>query len=78
MKAFREVIDEVPFQDLGWTRMAYTWDNRQGGHANVKARIDRAFANEAFPQRHEDIRVQHVSAVESVHCFVVAEIKEKL
>lgn len=74
MKAFREAVEDVSFQDLGWSGMAYTWDNRQGGNDNVKARLDRAFANEAFRQRYEDIRVRHISATESDHCFVVTEI----
>ena len=56
--------------------MAYTWDNRQGGDSNVKARLDRAFANEAFRQRYEDIRVRHVAATESDHCFVVTDIQD--
>ena len=57
MRAFREVVDEVGLQDLGWTGLPYTWDNRQDGDANVKARLDRVFANEAFLQHYEFIQV---------------------
>lgn len=78
MRAFQEVVEGVSFQDLGWTGLAYTWDNRQAGDANVKARLDHAFANEAFRQRFEHIRVRHVTAVESDHCFVIAEIHDQL
>uniref|UniRef100_A0A453C055 Endonuclease/exonuclease/phosphatase domain-containing protein n=1 Tax=Aegilops tauschii subsp. strangulata TaxID=200361 RepID=A0A453C055_AEGTS len=76
MRAFREVTNDISFQDLGWSGTAYTWDNRQSGVDNVKARLDRAFANENFRQQFQYIRVQHLSSVESDHCFVVAEIKE--
>lgn len=58
--------------------MAYTWDNRQADNANVKARLERAFSNEAFRQKYEHILVWHVSEVEYGHCFVVTEINEKL
>lgn len=75
MRAFREVRDECEFQDLGWSGVAYTWDNRQGGEANVKARVDRAFANEQFRQRFEHTRVRHVCAVESDHCFIITEFR---
>ena len=50
MREFREATNECALQDLEWTGVAYTWDNRQPGDANVKARIDRAFANEEFRQ----------------------------
>ena len=78
MRAFREVIDEISFQDLGWSGTAYTWDNHQAGGANVKARLDRAFANETFRQLFQHIRIRHIPSVESDHCFVIAEIKESL
>lgn len=74
MQAFRDVIEEVAFQDLGWNGIPFTWDNRQQGSSNVKARLDRAFANDSFRQRYADVRVRHVSAVESDHCFLIAEI----
>ncbi|XP_073353887.1 uncharacterized protein [Aegilops tauschii subsp. strangulata] len=32
MKAFREAIEDVSFQDLGWSGMAYMWDNRDTWH----------------------------------------------
>ena len=78
MRAFREVIDEIAMQDLGWSGMPYTWDNHQASEANVKARLDRAFANEEFRQLFQHIRVRHLPSVESDHCFVVAEAMETL
>ena len=51
MRAFREATEDVSLQDLGWSGTAYTWDNRQSGVDNVKARLDRAFANENFRQQ---------------------------
>lgn len=57
---------------------AYTWDNRQFGDSNVKARLDIAFANEEFRQHYEYICVKHLFACESDHCFVVADLQTSL
>lgn len=75
MRAFREVVDECAFQDLGWSGVPFTWDNRQSGVANVKARIDRALANEEFRQQFRFTKVRHISAAESDHCFVLLEFR---
>ena len=48
MRAFRQVLEDCSLQDLGFTGLPFTWDNRQAGNMNVKARLDRGLANEAF------------------------------
>ncbi|XP_073367900.1 uncharacterized protein [Aegilops tauschii subsp. strangulata] len=59
MRAFRQVTEESGLQDLGWSGVPFTWDNRQEGNNNVKARIDRVFANAEFLTRFEQTRVWH-------------------
>ncbi|KAE8768499.1 hypothetical protein D1007_60027 [Hordeum vulgare] len=76
MRAFRDIIDECLFQDLGWTGMEYTWDNGQAGDDNVKARLDRAFGNPELINRFGHTRVRHISTTESHHCFVLVELRE--
>jgi hypothetical protein len=78
MKNFREVIEDCQLQDLGWSGTAYTWDNQQSGDQNVKARLDRVFANSAFLTRFEPTRVRHIASMEFDHCFVLAELRERL
>ena len=75
MRAFHDVVRDCAFQDLGWAGVPYTWDNRQSGNANVKARLDRAFANEEFRQKYEHATVRHVCSLESDHCFVVVDLR---
>ena len=75
MRAFRDVVSDCPLQDLGWSGVPYTWDNRQSGNANVKARLNRAFANEEFRQKYEHAKVLHVYSLESDHCFVVVDLR---
>ena len=58
--------------------MPLTWDNCQQGGANVKARIDRAFANEQFRQMFGFTGVRHISSAESDHCFVRLEFQKQM
>ena len=76
MKAFQEVMDERAMVDLGWSGMEYTWDNRQSGRSNVKARLDRAFGNTALTDLFVNVKVRHIVAAESDHCFVLADLRE--
>ncbi|XP_073355332.1 uncharacterized protein [Aegilops tauschii subsp. strangulata] len=75
MHAFHEAISDCALQDLGWRGVPFTCDNRQQGNMNVKARLDRAFANADFLQMFEFSIVKHISSVESDHCFLLAECR---
>ena len=75
MQAFYDVIDFCSFQDVGWRGVPFTWDNRQQGDSNVKARLDRALANHEFMQLFEYTCVKHISSTASDHCYVVAELR---
>ena len=77
MRAFRDVVSDCAFQDLGWSGVPYTWDNQQSGNANVKARLDRAFANEEFRHKFEYFKVCHICSVESDHCFVLTDVRQQ-
>jgi hypothetical protein len=63
---------------MGYTCVAYPWDNKQAGLANVKARLDRALANEEFLQKFEHARVRHICTSESDHCMVLVELRGNL
>jgi hypothetical protein len=78
MRAFREVTEDCGLQDLGFSRVPYTWDNRQEGIANVKARIDRAFGNAALLNIFQVVQVKHISVVQSDHCMILTELKKRI
>ena len=75
MQAFREAIDACSFLDLGWRGVPFTWDNKQHEDSNVKARLDRALANNDFMQLFEYITIKHISSVASDHCYVLVELR---
>lgn len=73
MDGFRNAVGTCGFSDLGFIGLPYTWDNRQQGNHNIKVRLDRAFANEAFSDLFNDIKVWHVQTTESDHCCLIIE-----
>lgn len=71
MEGFRDVVMDFGFQDLGFIGLPYTWDNRQQGTRNVKARLDRGLATTQFLDRFANSRVWHVQTTEADHCALV-------
>jgi hypothetical protein len=78
MRAFREVTEDCGLQDLGFSGLPYTWDNRQEGSSNVKARIDRAFGNAALLNMFQVVKVKHISVVQSDHCMIHTELRKHI
>ena len=67
MRSFHDVVDFCSFQDLGWRGVPFTWDNKQQGNANVKARLDRALVNANFLSLYVYSCVKHISSTASDH-----------
>jgi hypothetical protein len=63
MRAFREAVEGCALQDLWFSGLPFTWDNRQDGRGDVKARIDRALGNTALLHQFQVVKVKHVSIV---------------
>ena len=75
MRAFHDVVSDCAFQDLGWSGVPYTWDNRQSGNANVKAILDQGLVYDSFLGLFYYASVKHTSLAESYYGFVLAELK---
>lgn len=71
MDGFREAVQICGFQDLGFSGLPYTWDNRQEGSHNIKVRLDRVLANQKFLDIFPDTTVWHVQTTESDHCCLL-------
>jgi hypothetical protein len=74
MDGFRDVVDYCGFSDLGYTGLPYTWDNRRAGAQNVKARLDRCLADEAWLDLFGDSTVTHIQTTESDHCAMLLHL----
>jgi endonuclease/exonuclease/phosphatase family metal-dependent hydrolase len=78
VQAFQETVNDCRLTDLGFHGLLYTWDNRQTGSRNVKARLDRALGDEAFLNRLGESEVYHIPLVESDHCGLLVEVRERV
>ncbi len=67
MKAFRQVVDDCGFLDLGFVGPPYTWWNKQNGTARVLERLDRCLATADWLLQFPNSRVNHLHAVFSDH-----------
>jgi hypothetical protein len=76
MIEFRDTLEDCDLPDLGFSGQPFTWDNRQDGRANVKARLDRACGTEEFCQLFQVLRVRHINMVQTYHCMLAIEMKK--
>ena len=78
MAAFREVLDWCNLQDLGYRGPGWTYDNKQEGIKNVKARLDRAVATPCWNNRFQNAYVEHICSTRSDHLPVLLCFGKKL
>ena len=61
MRAFRDMVDECRFVDLGFVRHKFTWRGKRSGGI-VLERPDRAFASTSWLEQNPTTRVQRIRA----------------
>ncbi|XP_023898513.1 uncharacterized protein LOC112010404 [Quercus suber] len=66
MEAFRDVVDELGFVDLGFSGRKYTWKGKRG-NSMILERLDRAFATPSWLEFFPATRVQHLHSNASDH-----------
>ncbi|KAM0896908.1 hypothetical protein ACQ4PT_022902 [Festuca glaucescens] len=76
MEGFREAVECCSFSDLGYSGLPYTWDNRQDVARNIKARLDRALADDKFLERFDGTSVTHVQSTKSDHCAILISMRK--
>lgn len=74
MEGFREAVEYCGFPDLGFKGLLYTWDNRREGSRNIKVRLDRRLADNAWLDRFGESSATHIQTTESDHCAVHVHI----
>ena len=60
MADFREVLSWCNLHDLGYRGPGWTFDNKQEGRRNVKARLDRGVATPCWSNRFQNAQVEHI------------------
>jgi hypothetical protein len=78
MDAFQDVVADCGLNDLGFQGLPYTWDNKQEGGRNVKARLDRAFGDDRFLDVFGETMVKHVQLAKSDHCALLVSMRHSM
>ena len=66
MEAFKVVVDELGFVDLGFTGKKFTWRGKRG-ESMILERLDHAFATPSWLELFPATRVQHVHSNATDH-----------
>ncbi|KAM1078424.1 hypothetical protein TB2_025123 [Malus domestica] len=76
MNGFREAVHDCELVDLGFIGSEYTWiDNRDD---EVRCRLDRALATQAWIQLFPHSKVCHLNPSKSNHLPIVVEIRNSV
>jgi hypothetical protein len=73
MRNFREALEVCELVDLGFSEVAYTYDNKISGRANVQVRLDRAVADNTWRNIFAESRVVHRVTPCSDYCAIILE-----
>lgn len=68
MVDFRDTLEICELVDLSFVGVPYTYDNKRGGSANVKVRLDRAMATNEWRDIFGAVVVKHLTTSCSDHC----------
>ncbi|KAL9674710.1 hypothetical protein QQ045_002909 [Rhodiola kirilowii] len=71
MRAFRETLMDCGLSDLGYKGNPFTFSNRRSGAREMKARLDRMLANNAWRRVFPDAQVTHITATSSDHSMIL-------
>lgn len=71
MANFREVLSDCNLVDLGFKGPRWTYDNKQEGLDNVKARLDRGVADPEWNSLFPEATVEHICTSRSDHLLLL-------
>lgn len=72
---FRKTIESCELREVRFVGDRYTWDNEREGEELIKERLDLAFCNESFLERHPRVVVHHLPRCGSDHCPILVSLE---
>ena len=75
MEAFRDVLDECEFKDLGFVGGKYTWYRGTGAGNTIWERLDRAVATTDWIDMFPTTKVVHLECGSSDHKPLIMQLK---
>ncbi|CAM8993770.1 unnamed protein product [Rhodiola kirilowii] len=77
MNNFKRCLDDCGLTDLGYEGEMYTYSNRRTGELEVRARLDRVVANQAWRSLFPQASVKHILANSSDHLPILLSTVRK-
>jgi hypothetical protein len=77
MENFRKVLSDCNLFDLGFRGPGWTYNNKQEGRDNVRARLDRAVASPAWSDYFKEATVEHICSSRSDHLPILLRVGSK-
>jgi hypothetical protein len=74
MQDFRDTMQFCDLHDLGYKGLPWTYNNKQEGRKNVRVRLDRAVANQAWSNLFTGAKVQHIVSSRSNHSPIILQV----
>ncbi|KAL4386596.1 hypothetical protein GQ457_09G025710 [Hibiscus cannabinus] len=68
MEGFRNVLADCALDDLGYTGQWFTWEKGRFASTNIRERLDRGVANEAWQSLFPHFKLEHLIKSFSDHC----------
>jgi len=78
MAAFRDCLQLCELKDLGFSGLPFTYDNRRAGARNVRVRLDRSLADDAWRDIYSAASVVHLVSPCSDHCPVLLSLTREV
>ncbi|KAG5561218.1 hypothetical protein RHGRI_004294 [Rhododendron griersonianum] len=71
LRDFQRFVDDNDLIDIGYVGYPFTWNNKRGGRANIRMRLDRVFANSKWRSDFPNGSLLHLSPGGSDHCPIL-------
>ena len=77
MENFRKLLSDCNLFDLGFRGPKWTYNNKQGGKSNVRARLDRFVASPEWSDYFRNVSVEHICSSRSDHLPILLRVGSK-
>ena len=78
MAAFRDCVQVCELNDLGFSGLPFTFDNKRAGHNNVRVRLDRALTDNSWRDIFSDSSVVHLVSPCLDHCPILLSMAKEI
>jgi endonuclease/exonuclease/phosphatase family metal-dependent hydrolase len=78
MAAFRDCLQLCELNDLGFSGLPFTYDNKRAGSRNIRVRLDRAVADNSWRDIYSETEVVHLVSPCSDHSPLLVKLEKEV